>query len=68
MNKKIESGDIVLWGYAKGGGERRNVVIHVGRKYATIRREDYHPKYTFQDIKVPIAELELTGEKFKLIK
>ncbi len=55
--KKLKYGDIVLFGYAKGGGLKENIVIWVGRKYAIIRDIKMHPRWTYQDVKVEISEL-----------
>lgn len=54
---KIKVGDIVLFGYAKGGGLKENVVIWVGKKYAIIRDKKLHPKYTYQDTRIEMSEL-----------
>ena len=64
--KKLEYGDIVLWGQTKKGkNTRRNVIFWVGRKYAIICEEELFPEYTYRNIKIPIDELVITEEKYK---
>ena len=67
--KKLEYGDIVLWGQTKKGkNTRRNVIFWIGRKYAIICEEELFPEYTYRNIKIPIDELAITGEKYKKLK